>query len=215
MKYEAAIFDLDGTLVNTLDDLADSMNAVLAELSMPTHPIESYRYFVGLGMLNLAGQAAPRGTPPDTLKKMALLMGEKYGGNWDNKSRPYPGIPELLASLRSRGLKVALLSNKPDLFSRKMAERFFPNGTFDAVMGARDDVPHKPDPTGALMIADRFGVSPQAFLYLGDTNTDMQTGTGAGMFTIGVSWGFRPVEELTGAGAQAIIDRPEQALDFL
>lgn len=214
-RFHAAIFDLDGTLVNTLEDLADSMNAVLAEFGMPTHPPEPYRFFVGLGMRKLAEQAAPAKTPAATLDAMTERMHAIYADRWAVKSRPYPGIPELTATLADRGLLLAVLSNKPDEFTRKVVAHYFPDGMFAAVMGAKADVPRKPDPAGALIIASKFSIPPADFLYFGDTNTDMKTGLAAGMHTVGVSWGFRPVSELTGAGAQAIIDRPEQALDLL
>ncbi len=215
MKYHAAIFDFDGTLLDTLDDLADSMNEVLAELGMPIHPVSPYRYFVGDGMENLARRAAPKGTDEQTIKQMARLMDDKYGANWSKKTRPYDGVVPLLAELRRRGLKLGLLSNKPDAFTQIMAKYYFGPETFDAVFGARAGVAKKPDPAGALEIAGIFDMAPQRFLYFGDTNTDMRTGRAAHMFTVGVTWGFRPVEELNEAGAQAIIDRPEQALTFL
>lgn len=215
MRYRAAIFDFDGTLVDTLEDLADCMNAVLGDFSFPAHPVEPYRYFVGGGMLNLARSAAPEGTPEETLKKMAARMGERYGDNWANKTRPYHGIPELLSSLRERGMRLAILSNKPDVFTKAMAAHFFAGDIFDAVMGATERIPIKPDPEGALLLARSFGMDPGEFVYLGDTNTDMKTGLAAGMFTVGVAWGFRPVEELRGAGAQAIIDTPSDMLRLL
>lgn len=208
MNYPAAIFDFDGTLVDTLDDLADSMNAVLADHSFPTHPTDSYRYFVGNGMYNLARAAAPADTPEATLRRLAEAMGKRYGDNWANKSKPYAGIPELLAALRESGMRLAILSNKPDAFTKAMADHFFPAGTFDAVRGATEELPIKPDPAGALLLSGRFGIEPARFLYLGDTNTDMKTGLAAGMFTVGVTWGFRPERELRESGAQAIVHAP-------
>lgn len=209
MRYRAAIFDLDGTLLDTLADLADSMNAVLSDLGMPIHPVDPYRYFVGDGMLNLARRAAPAGTEEAVVEKMVLMMDEKYAGNWDRKTRPYDGVPEMLAALRARGLRLAMLSNKPDSFTKIMARHYFTD-MFDIVLGARAGVPRKPDPAAALEIAGLFGLEPAAFLYFGDTNTDMRTGLAAGMHTIGVSWGFRPVAELREAGAEAIIEHPAQ-----
>lgn len=214
MRYQAVIFDFDGTLAYTLEDLADSMNTALGEFGFPRYPLEPYNYFVGRGMLNLARSAAPEGTDQATLEKIRDRMNELYDRNWANKTRPYPGIPELLAELRKRDLRLAVFSNKPDAFTQVMAKHFFP-GDFDYIAGAKDDVPIKPDPTGALAIAKHLGVPAEAFIYLGDTNTDMRTGLAAGMFTVGVTWGFRPVTELREAGAQAIIDRPDEVLGFL
>lgn len=215
MKYLGAIFDLDGTLLDTLDDLADCMNAVLRDFGMPAHPADPYRYFVGDGMENLARRAAPVGTGDATIKKMAAAMGEKYAAGWAAKTKPYAGIPELLEELGKRGLKLGVLSNKPDAFTQVMVRHYFGEGCFQAVFGAREHVARKPDPAGALEIAHGFELVPAEILYLGDTNTDMRTGRAAGMRTIGVTWGFRPVEELEGAGAQAIVDRPAEVLGLL
>lgn len=215
MRYRAAIFDFDGTLLDTLDDLADSMNEVLADLDMPVQPVASYRYFVGDGMLNLARRAAPPDTDEATLRRMVDLMEKAYAGNWSRKTKPYDGISDLLRALQEKDLKMAILSNKPDPFTKLMARHYFGDGLFDIALGAREDVPRKPDPAAALEIAGRFGIPVEDFLYFGDTNTDMKTGRAAGMFTIGVSWGFRPVAELVEAGAQLVIDTPAQALEAL
>lgn len=215
MKYKAFIFDLDGTLLDTLEDLADAMNAALAACGMPTHPVESYRYFVGLGIERLAEQAAPRGTDPAALKRLIGIMGGNYTKNWSLKTRTYPGILEILITLRQTGLKLAVLSNKPDDFTQVMVEHYFPQDTFDVVSGAVDGVPKKPDPTAALNIAAKLEIRPDDIIYVGDTNTDMQTGVNAGMFTLGVSWGFRPAKELTDAGARSIVDKPQQFMWFL
>lgn len=214
MRFKAVVFDLDGTLADTLDDLADSMNASLAEFGFPSHPMDSYRYFVGMGMMNLARSATPEGTDDATIVRIRDAMGERYQGNWAVKTKPYDGIPAMLEALREKGLRLAVLSNKPDVFTKLMVEHFFP-GVFASVAGAKEGVPIKPDPAAALAIVRDFGLEPADFMYLGDTNTDMKTGLAAGMFTIGVSWGFRPVAELEGAGAQAIIDKPAELLRFL
>lgn len=215
MKYDAILYDLDGTLLDTLDDLADCMNAVLRRFGMPVHSVDPYRYFVGDGMENLARRAAPAGTPDPVIKDMALAMGKAYNEGWAKKTRPYDGIAGLLDAAAARGLRQGVLSNKPDPFTQVMVKHFFRAGIFSAVFGARDNVPKKPDPAAALDIAASFGVSPGRVLYLGDTNTDMRTGRSAGMFTVGAAWGFRPVEELLGAGAQAIVKRPAEVLDLL
>jgi haloacid dehalogenase superfamily, subfamily IA, variant 3 with third motif having DD or ED/haloacid dehalogenase superfamily, subfamily IA, variant 1 with third motif having Dx(3-4)D or Dx(3-4)E len=215
MLYTAAIFDFDGTLLDTLDDLADCMNRILARMKYPTHPVDSYKYFVGDGMFNLAKRAAPKGTADDVLAAIAGNMTDEYDTHWADKTKPYDGIMEMLSEMRKKNLRVGLLSNKPDQFTQIMAKHFFPEGTFDQAFGARDNVPKKPDPAGALEIARNLGMQPDRFLYFGDTNTDMRTGRAAGMFTIGVTWGFRPVEELKDAGAHAIINEPKEALSFL
>ncbi len=215
MKYKAALFDLDGTLLDTLEDLADSMNAVLSSFSMPTHPSAPYRYYVGNGMENLARRAAPDTTDNETIKKMAVKMGEIYKNNWHKKTHIYPGVVELLDNLENRGIRLTVLSNKPDLFTQLMIRHYFGESRFCQIFGARDGVAKKPDPIAAFEIADALSIAPAEFLYFGDTNTDMETGVAAGMFTIGVTWGFRPREELEDAGAMAIIDHPLDALKYL
>ncbi|MCC8189657.1 MAG: HAD-IA family hydrolase [Planctomycetes bacterium] len=212
MVVRAVIFDLDGTLLDTLGDLADSMNGVLVEHGLPPHPVDAYRYFVGDGIPNLIRRAAPPGTGSAVREALAAGMDAAYAVNWAKGTRPYPGIPELLATLRRRGLPLAVLSNKPDRFTRRMTDYFFPAGTFAAVFGARDTVARKPDPAGALEIAARLAIPPAEFLYFGDTDTDMKTGRAAGMYTVGVGWGFRPVAELWAAGAQLVIESPAEAL---
>ena len=215
MRYQAALFDLDGTLLDTLDDLADCTNGVLSDFAMPTHPVDSYRYFVGNGWEKLAFRAAPAGTPEATLKEIAGAMAERYAAGWAVKTRIYDGVADLLGSFAGRGLKLAVLSNKPDVFTQVVVRHFFGDSLFALVIGARPGVPPKPDPSGALEIASRLDIASGRFLYLGDTNTDMQTGLAAGMYAVGVAWGFRPVVELREAGAKAIIEQPLDAVALL
>lgn len=215
MTRKAAMFDLDGTLTDTLEDLADSMNRVLTDFGMPTHPLEPFRYYVGDGIDEFARRVAPRGTDEATIGKMVARMVELYGANWNNKTKPYPGIVELLDALSGRGVKLAVLSNKPDRVAQLVVTHYFGEKRFGKVFGSRDGVPKKPDPTAAFEIISFFGVKPAEVLYFGDTDTDMKTGRAAGMFTIGVTWGFRPREELLAAGAEAIIDHPLEALSYL
>lgn len=215
MRHRAVIFDFDGTLMDTVGDLADCMNAVLGEFGFPRHPVEPYNYFVGRGMVNLARAAAPENTPEETLVRMAARMGEIYGENWAHKTRVYPGIMDMLSALKARGLRLAILSNKPDAFTKDMTRHFFPEGIFDFVMGATKGIPIKPDPAGAFLAAEKLGFAPAEIAYLGDTDTDMQTGRAAGMFTVGVTWGFRPLAELVESGAEATIDAPAELADVL
>ncbi len=209
MNHDAVIFDLDGTLLDTLADLADSMNRTLAARGFPVHPVDSYRYFVGQGMANLAKAAAPEGAPDDIVAAVREGMEADYEENWAAATRPYPGIPELLERLREKHLPLAVFSNKPDRFTKIVVDRFFPAGMFAHVRGAKPDVPMKPDPAGALEIARSLGVPPERVAYVGDTDTDMRTGAAAGMFAIGVEWGFRP-ELLRGSGADAVVATPDE-----
>lgn len=216
MKYKAVLFDLDGTLLDTLADLADSMNAALAREGMPTHPAEAYRYFVGDGVANLVRRAVPADRRDDRPlgENLAAAMRAEYRRRWDAKTRPYDGVPELLAELARRGLRTAVLSNKPHESTCLCVGKLLAFHRFGAVQGVADGVPLKPDPAGALGIADRLDVAPADFLYVGDTGTDMRTAVAAGMYAVGALWGFRPADELAAAGARKLIERPADLLDL-
>ncbi|MBI2504657.1 MAG: HAD family hydrolase [Candidatus Latescibacteria bacterium] len=216
MGFKAVIFDLDGTLLDSLEDLADSMNQVLESLGFAPHPVPAYKYFVGEGMEVLARRVLPEAVrDEDTLARTVAAMRQVYGQRWDHKTRPYAGVPELLEALRARGLRRAVLSNKPDDFTRLTVERLLAPHAFDLVQGVGPGTPPKPDPTGALAVAARLGVEPAACLYLGDTATDMQTACRAGMYAVGALWGFRTREELEENGARAVVERPAEVLALL
>jgi phosphoglycolate phosphatase len=214
--YQAVIFDLDGTLLDTLDDLADSMNAALEAMGLPTHPVDAYRYFVGDGAVMLATRALPEDRrDAETVQRAHDLMRAEYKNRWDAKTRPYDGVLELLDALHERGLKLAVLTNKPHDFAELCVQRLLPRERFDAVVGVTPDVPPKPDPTGVRRLTDAWGIPAERIVYLGDTNTDMQTARSAGFHAVGVTWGFRPADELTAAGAQTLIDNPRAVLGLL
>jgi len=216
MPYDAVLFDLDGTLLDTLADLADSGNWALGQLGFAEHPTESYKYFVGDGVENLARRALPAGrSDAATVARCAELVREAYARRWAEKTRPYRGIPELLDALVMRGMPMAVLSNKPDDFTRLCVERLLPRWRFAEIVGARASLARKPDPAGALLIAERLGVAPAEVLYLGDTNTDMQTAVAAGMFPVGALWGFRTADELTASGAQRLVGSPRELVELL
>jgi phosphoglycolate phosphatase len=216
MHNRAVLFDLDGTLLDTLDDLADSMNAVLQRTGFPVHETACYRYFVGEGIQNLVWRTLPEANrDPATVAKGVAEMRTEYGRRWADKTRPYDGIPELLDKLAERRIPMAVLSNKPDGPVRDMVERFLGLERFAMVAGARPDVPHKPDPTAALDIAASLGILPERFVYLGDSNTDMLTAVAASMFPIGALWGFRTADELIASGAKALIGRPDELLHYV
>jgi phosphoglycolate phosphatase len=216
MDFRAVLFDLDGTLLDTLDDLADSTNSALAELGLPSHPAESYKRFVGDGIEALIRRAVPDDRrDPSTLIKCLGLMREQYAARWADKTRPYDGIPELLDALTARGVRMAVFSNKPDEFTRLCVERLLAGWHFEAVLGARRELPRKPDPTGAVQIAQSLQVEAAKVVYLGDTGTDMQTAVAAGMFPVGALWGFRAGDELTAAGARTLIESPADLLPLL
>lgn len=216
MTYRAVIFDLDGTLLDTLRDLAESMNQVLQGLGFPEHSPAAYRYFVGDGMVNLARRALPPEERRDDLvDKAAAAMREGYGRRWGQHTRPYPGIPELLRAINLLELKLGVLSNKPDSLVKLIIPAYFPDIAFTAVAGASPACPLKPDPTGAMALAGQFGVPPGAIILVGDAKTDMETAVAAGMYAAGALWGFRPEAELVAAGAQTLLSSPADLLMLL
>jgi len=205
MKHKAILFDLDGTLLDTLDDLADSANAALARNGLATHPVDAYRQFVGDGVVSLMRRAVPSDDCVDDerIDKLVAEMRKEYAWRWDAKTKPYEGVAQLLDGLVQRGVKMGILSNKPHDMTALCVSKLLPNWRFDAVIGVSDDVAPKPE------------VPPAEFLYLGDTDTDMKTATAAGMFAVGALWGFRDREELLGNGAKVVIARPTELLGLL
>ena len=215
MSFKAAIFDLDGTLLDTIRDLADSMNAVLQRLGFPTHPIEAHKVFVGDGLESYVRRSLPEGTDDETVRRGMKMEQEEYGARWAVNTRPYDGVPEMLASLYEMGIPRAVLSNKPDAFTKLTVEKLLPDCRFDIVQGVLPDVPKKPDPTAATEIAGRLGARPEEVLFLGDSNTDMKTATAAGMYAVGAVWGFRTPEELNENGAKVLANHPSEVVDIL
>jgi len=193
------------------------MNAVLAANGYPAHPIAAYTEFVGDGVQNLVRRSLPAVVRGDeaVVTRLVPQMRSEYAGRWSSKTRPYDGIPELLDGLAARGMRLAVLSNKPHPATVEVVAHFFPGRNFDATLGARPNVPIKPDAGAALDVSRQLGIPPQEFLYLGDTNTDMQTARAAGMYAIGVLWGFRTAEELTTSGADRLVSHPREVLSLL
>jgi phosphoglycolate phosphatase len=212
----AVLFDLDGTLLDTLQDIADSCNAALARHGFPAHPVDAYKYFVGDGVPMLVSRTVPPGSrDPKLLTEVAAAYREEYHRRWNATTRPYDGIPELLEELSKRRFALAVLSNKPDDFTRRCVSEFLSKWDFSVVMGASKAFPPKPDPTGALQLAAKLGVSPSDVCYLGDTATDMKTAIAARMFPVGALWGFRTAEELEASGARSLIKHPLDLRKFI
>jgi phosphoglycolate phosphatase len=205
----AFLFDLDGTLIDSLVDIADAMNDALAEAGWPTHPLGLYRDSVGEGVEALSRRVAPPAVAADDARRAALTARYQaiYAAQLARATKPYPGVPELIAALRGRGLPLAVLSNKPDAATRHLVDTFFEAGSFAAVRGQRPGVPRKPDPSAALALAAELGVPPAEVAFVGDTAVDMHTARAAGMVAVGVNWGLRP-GELREAGAALIVDAP-------
>ncbi|MCX5863643.1 MAG: HAD family hydrolase [Deltaproteobacteria bacterium] len=213
---KCVLFDLDGTLVDSLADLADSMNRVLTRQGFSPHPIQAYRYFVGNGITKLVQRALPaEAQQQDIIQDCVQKMRQEYAMHWADTTRPYPGIAELLDTLAIRGIQMAILSNKPDELTQEVVRTLLPDWDFATIAGARETIPKKPDPAGALRIANLLHLEPADFLYLGDTNTDMQTARGARMFAIGALWGFRTAGELKEHGAQALLTVPMELCPLL
>jgi phosphoglycolate phosphatase len=214
MNVRAVLFDLDGTLADTLADLANATNWALAQLGCPAHPVESYRYKVGDGARQLCARALPA-DKQGLQDELTRLMRQYYDLHCFDLTTLYPGIPDLVAALGQRGLTLAVLSNKPDDFTKRMIAHYFQPSPFAIVRGQLPNAPLKPDPTAARQITQELGIPPAHWLYLGDTNTDMRTARVAGMHAVGVLWGFRDRDELLESGAQHILVKPEDLLDLL
>ncbi|PIE56786.1 MAG: HAD family hydrolase [Desulfobulbus propionicus] len=211
MSYRAVLFDLDGTLLDTLSDLADAANQTLAALDLPEHPEEQYRWFVGDGLLALMARMLPESQrTPEDIERAAQIFREKYRHCHNNKTRPYPGIQAMLATLSRDNFPLTVLSNKPHAFTLICVQQYFGDQVFCQVLGQRDNVPKKPDPAGAFEIAAALGLDPASILYVGDSSTDMQTATAAGMDAVGVLWGFRDKAELIENGARYLVHHPEE-----
>lgn len=207
--YQAVIFDLDGTLLNSLEDLADAANAALEGFGFPRHPVASYRQFVGDGVRVLLRRALPEQERTEQAVTRCLeVFTKEYRQGWNRKSVPYPGILELLGWLRDQGLALAVLSNKPATFIQEIMDYYFADWGFDPVYGASPEFPRKPDPAGVERIADKLGLPPAKMLFMGDSNVDMQTAKNAGAFAVGALWGFRGADELAKAGADLLLEHP-------
>lgn len=211
--FKGVIFDLDGTLLDTLEDLADSMNAVLGKMNLPQHPLTDYRYFVGKGMHNLVRNALP----PDMREEGFVdscfdRMFVEYGKRWDRKTRIYNGIPELLEALTVTGIRMSIVSNKAQHFTIPVVEKYLSRWKFCAVFGERQGVPRKPDPVSLIEAAEIMGLSHEEIVCLGDSGSDMTSALNAGMFPAGALWGFRGPEELISSGAEILIEHPMELL---
>mgnify|MGYP005845554833 CR=1 FL=1 len=216
LRFKAVIFDLDGTLLDTLGDLADAMNAVLSGNRLPTHPVDAYRNFVGEGIAQLVRRALPFEVADEAdLNHFVGEMQREYRMRWTCRTRPYPGIEEMLAALCRSGLQLAVLSNKPDEAVRHLVGALLSPEVFHRVLGAGAERPRKPDPAAALEIAAGLKVDPPEVVFVGDSAIDMQTAVAAGMFPAGALWGFRPQAELLAAGARRLFELPRDVSAWL
>lgn len=216
MKHRAVLFDLDGTLLNTLQDIANSVNKGLRQLGFPQHEVNAYKNFVGEGRKVLATLALPENHRDEiTIRNLLVYINEEYELHWADNTRPYPGIPELLNALTTKDIQMAVLSNKADDLTKTNVSRMLSQWHFALIVGADASVPNKPDPTSALLIARHLDIYPAEFLYLGDSGIDMQTANRAGMYPVGALWGFRSAVELLNSGAKALVEHPLELLKYL
>ena len=210
---KACIFDLDGTLMYTLESMALAANRMLKDLSLPPLPVENFRYYCGEGADMLVRRVLAEAGDPQLamFEKASALYRRYFGENPMYKAVPYPDIPQLLSVLKEKGLLLAVCSNKPHEATVSMMQNTFP-GIFDLVVGQSGEHKRKPSPETPLYIARTFGVSPEDCMYVGDSGTDMQTGKAAGMFTVGVLWGYRDLPELEENGADEAVFAPLELL---
>jgi phosphoglycolate phosphatase len=215
-NYKAVIFDMDGTLLDTIEDIADSMNAVLINLGFPPHSLDSYRDFVGDGIEALVMRSLPEvHRKAQTIELSVEAMKKEYSLRWSVKSRPFKGISELLDGLTEMGMGLSILSNKLDSFTKAMAASLLPSWKFAEVRGLCPDVPRKPDPTGARICADRMGVTPQNCIFVGDSAIDMETANRAGMAGFGALWGYQNMQRLIDHGAKVLLEQPKDLLRYI
>lgn len=216
MKFKAVIFDLDGTLLNTIDDIADAINEVLAKRGFPAHDIDTYKRIIGAGIEDLISRALPEERrDEDTVDACLQDVYEVYSKIRHDKTKPYEGIEELLNELARRCIKVAVLSNKPHASAVRQIMQYFPSHSFVRVEGAQENRALKPLPDVAHEILDAMCVQPQECIMVGDVEMDVLVAINSGMYSVGVSWGFRTSAELQAAGAQTIIDEPMELLKLL
>jgi phosphoglycolate phosphatase len=210
------IFDLDGTLLDTIDDLAHSANYALELHHYPTHPVEAYRFFVGNGMNKLIERALPETDRlPETIQQVKSDFMKYYTAHSTEFTHPYPGITELLEQLAQRGISIAVASNKVHPATEQLIKRFFPHIKFDVVLGQREDFPTKPDPAIVDEILTRTGITREETLYVGDSGVDMTTAQNAEVKAVAVLWGFRPKAELEAKGATRFAETAEEVMRFL
>lgn len=210
------IFDLDGTLLDTIGDLATSTNYALTLCGFPTHETPAYRFFIGNGINNLFEKALPEGSKtPENILMVRQLFLEYYGAHNSELTVPYSGITELLQSLQNKGIKLAVASNKYHKATEILIQHFFPEIRFTAVFGQREGVPTKPDPTIIQDILSITKVDKNEVLYIGDSGVDMQTAQNAGIDAVGVTWGFRPRAELEEFSPKYFVDKPLEILGIV
>jgi len=214
--YKAIIFDLDGTLLNTLGDIATCMNKVLSEKGFPTHKKDKYRIFVGDGLKELVERALPeKAIKPSLIKECMDDFESHYAIKWDELTKPYDGISRLIQYLKGKNIPMGILSNKPHRFTIEMSKHYFGDDCFKIIQGVKEGITPKPDSSSCLRMARFFDLAPENILFLGDSDTDMMAARSAGIFPIGAGWGFRGEQELKKAGAAIVINNPDELMEYV
>ena len=212
---KSIIFDLDGTLLNTIEDLANACNYALTTLGYKTHEVEKYKTFVGNGRYKLVERMLPEDRRDmDNIEKSLQLFDTYYEKHMIDMTKPYDGIMEMLDSLINRGINIAVVSNKPHEFTTEVVKNYF-GDRFKVVYGHKKNTKEKPDPWAVLEVIEEFNVNKDECLYIGDSEIDINTAKNAGVKSVGVEWGFRGKGELEAAGANYIVNKPEQILEIL
>ena len=213
--FKVAIFDLDGTLLNTLDDLANACNYALNKFSFPTHNVEEYKKFIGNGIYKLVERAVPNNKKDkETVEKVLKTFSDYYNEHMIDMTKPYDGIVDILDELRAKGIKLAVVSNKKHEFTIEIVEKYFED-RFDIVFGHRENYKEKPDPTSVLEVIEKLNILKSECIYIGDSNVDILTAKNAGVKSVGVSWGFRGREELANEGANYLADNNIELLNII
>ncbi|SIN74804.1 HAD family hydrolase [Halodesulfovibrio marinisediminis] len=216
LEFSAVIFDLDGTLLYTLEEIAVATNSALARLGYPEHPVSAYSHFVGNGAKTLALRVLPEDKQcEEEHEALYSVLIEEYGRLLNTIARPYEGVMEMLAAFVAADKLLAVLSNKPDELTKVAVKKFLPGVDFAVVQGGLSDVPLKPAPDSAIGIAATMKLEPEQIIFVGDSDVDMQTAHNAGMIPVGAAWGFRGAEELTAAGAKVVLDAPADLQSLL
>jgi len=216
LQIKGIVFDLDGTLVDTLESIGAAFNRTLKKMGMPEWEIEKYRYFVGEGVYACAERCLPKEhRTKRMINQLVELERKDYSINWKVDTGPYSGIEELVVNAIKAGFKLAVLSNKDDRFVKQCVDHYFPNLPFDSVIGYSHTVPHKPDPVGGRIIAQHLDLAAAELVMVGDSSIDIHTAQACNMHSVGVLWGFREIEELEAAGAEIIIEHPNELLSAI
>lgn len=213
-SLKLVIFDLDGTVLDTIADLADAVCYALNAHGFPPRSYEEVMSFVGNGVVKLIERALPEGHKDEkTVEAVYESFNERYGAHFADKTRPYAGMADIMKFLKDRGVKLAVLSNKPDLYTKELIEKFYP-GLVDIAVGSGENTPRKPDPAGELKIIHGFGFTPDETLHVGDSDTDIMTAKNSGAKMLACSWGYRNKQTLINAGAEIIVDSVEEMAKF-